>query len=183
MYSPDEYEILAEVCSVACITILSIIFGRKVASIEGRIYYIRALLLILYGCSWAVALIGCMLTSTNNGNSISCSLSFFNISLIYTITKIVLYLYWIEKVIIKWASWLLIWRLTPLYSYISSPCQKSPGSDPSPTTLMWFSCCRTLLWWYWWSTIVLSMLARTHHSTAGLVTAYLPPSLSLATMF
>jgi hypothetical protein len=108
MYSPDEYEILAEVCSVACITILSIIFGRKVASIEGRIYYIRALLLVLYGCSWAVALIGCMLTSTNNGNSISCSLSFFNISLIYTITKVVLYLYWIEKVTIKRTGWLLI---------------------------------------------------------------------------
>ncbi|KAI8340801.1 hypothetical protein BC941DRAFT_418209 [Chlamydoabsidia padenii] len=100
MYSPDEYEILAEVCSVACITVLSIIFGRKVASIEGRIYYIRGLLLTLYGCSWAIALIGCMLTSTNNGNSISCSFAFFNISLIYTVTKLVLYLYWIEKLYI-----------------------------------------------------------------------------------
>ncbi|ORZ12701.1 hypothetical protein BCR42DRAFT_419790 [Absidia repens] len=100
MYSPDEYEILAEVCSVACITILSIIFGRKVASIEGRVYYIRGLLLALYGCSWAIALIGCMLTSTNNGNSISCSLAFFNISLIYTVTKVILYLYWIEKLYI-----------------------------------------------------------------------------------
>ncbi|CAO3597351.1 unnamed protein product [Absidia cylindrospora] len=100
MYSPDEYEILAEVCSVSCITLLSIIFGRKVASIDGRMYYIRGLLLALYLCSWAVALIGCMLTSTNNGNTISCSIAFFNISLIYTITKIVLYLYWIEKLYI-----------------------------------------------------------------------------------
>ncbi|CAO3621689.1 unnamed protein product [Cunninghamella blakesleeana] len=100
MYSPDSYEILAEVCSVACITILSIIFGRKIASIEGRVYYIRGLLLFLYGFSWAIALIGCMVTSTNNGNSISCSLSFFNITLIYTLTKIILNLYWTEKLYI-----------------------------------------------------------------------------------
>lgn len=104
MYSPDEYEILAEVCSVSCITILSIIFGRKVASIEGRVYYIRGLLLALYICSWVVALLGCMFTSTNNGNSASCWLSFFNMSLIYTINKIILYLYWIEKVSQSYSS-------------------------------------------------------------------------------
>ncbi|KAI8336679.1 hypothetical protein BC941DRAFT_376533 [Chlamydoabsidia padenii] len=100
MYSPDGYEIVAEICSVACITIMSVIFGRKVASIEGRVYYIRGLLLALYICSWTVALIGCMVTSTNNANNVSCSLSFFNISLIYTVNKIILYLYWIEKMYI-----------------------------------------------------------------------------------
>lgn len=84
--------------SVACITIVSLIFGRKLASIDGPIHYVRALLLILYGLSWAFNLIACMLTSTNNGNFISCVMTQFNVALIGTATKVVLYLYFIEKV-------------------------------------------------------------------------------------
>ncbi|ORX55589.1 hypothetical protein DM01DRAFT_1362583 [Hesseltinella vesiculosa] len=97
MYSPDEYEILAEACSVACISIISTLFGRKLTSYDNKFYYIRTLLLLLYTLSWIITLIGCMLTSTNNGNTVSCSFSFFNMSLIYTVTKILLYLYWTEK--------------------------------------------------------------------------------------
>ncbi|CAO3669880.1 hypothetical protein G6F70_001010 [Rhizopus microsporus] len=100
MYSPDQWEILSEVNSVTCITIVSLIFGRKLASIEGPIHYARALLLILYGLSWAFNLIACMLTSTNNGNFISCVMTHFNVALIATGTKIVLYLYFIEKIYI-----------------------------------------------------------------------------------
>lgn len=98
MYSPDKWEILAEVNSVACITIVSLIFGRKIASIDGPIQYVRGLLLALYGLSWAFNLIACMLTSTNNGNSISCLLTFYNVAIVYTASKIVLYLYFTEKV-------------------------------------------------------------------------------------
>jgi hypothetical protein len=98
MYSPDAYEILAEVNSVTCITVLSLIFGRKIASIDGPIHYVRGLLLALYGLSWVFNLIACMLTSTNNGNSISCILTVFNCTIIFTATKTALYLYFIEKV-------------------------------------------------------------------------------------
>jgi hypothetical protein len=98
MYSPDQWEILAEVNSVTCITIVSLIFGRKLASIDGPIHYVRALLLVLYGLSWAFDLIACMLTSTNNGNYISCVMTNFNTAIIYTIAKCVLYLFFIEKV-------------------------------------------------------------------------------------
>jgi hypothetical protein len=99
MYSPDDYEIISEVNSVTCITILSLIFGRKLASIDGSIHYVRGLLLLLYGLSWAFNLIACMLTSTNNGNFLSCVLTNFNCAVIYTSAKVVLYLYFIEKVI------------------------------------------------------------------------------------
>lgn len=98
MYSPDQWEILAEVNSVACITIVSLIFGRKLASIDGPIHYVRGLLLVLYGFSWAFNLIACMLTSTNNGNFISCVLTHFNVAIIYTASKVALYLYFIEKI-------------------------------------------------------------------------------------
>lgn len=101
MYSPDQWEILAEVNSVTCITIVSLIFGRKLASIDGPVHYVRGLLLVLYGVSWAFNLIACMLTSTNNGNFISCSLTYYNVAILYTASKVVLYLYFIEKVILN----------------------------------------------------------------------------------
>lgn len=98
MYSPDQWEILAEVNSVTCITIVSLIFGRKLASIDGPVHYVRGLLLVLYGVSWAFNLIACMLTSTNNGNFISCALTYYNVAILYTASKVVLYLYFIEKI-------------------------------------------------------------------------------------
>ncbi|CAO3615816.1 unnamed protein product [Cunninghamella echinulata] len=97
MYSPDFYEIVSEIVSVSCITLLSLFFGRKVAAIDGPVYYVRGLLLLLYGLSWAFDLISCMAISTNNGNYISCMIGLFNCVFLHTLTKIVLYLYFIEK--------------------------------------------------------------------------------------
>lgn len=98
MYSPDSLEIIAEILMVTCITALSLVFGRKIASIEGPVRYIRGLLLLFYGLSWAFDLISCMSSSTNNGNYISCLVGFFNCVILHTVTKVVLYLYFTEKV-------------------------------------------------------------------------------------
>ncbi|KAJ8660543.1 hypothetical protein O0I10_003589 [Lichtheimia ornata] len=98
MYSPDQYEIVSEINSVACVTAVSLIFGRKIAAVDGPIYYVRGLILTLYGLTWAFDLIACMLVSTNNGNYISCTLGFFNCVLFYTFAKIMLYLYFTEKI-------------------------------------------------------------------------------------
>ncbi|KAI8147955.1 hypothetical protein BJV82DRAFT_594056 [Fennellomyces sp. T-0311] len=100
MYTPDKFEIISEINSVGCITAISLIFGRKIAGIEGPVYYVRALLLAMYALTWAFDLISCMLVSTNNGNYISCILGFFNCILTYTFAKIMLYLYFIEKIYI-----------------------------------------------------------------------------------
>ncbi|KAI8331358.1 hypothetical protein BC941DRAFT_463234 [Chlamydoabsidia padenii] len=97
MYSPDNLEIISEIIIVSCITALSLFFGRKIASIEGPVRYIRGLLLLLYGLSWAFDLISCMSSSTNNGNYISCLVGFFNCVILHTVTKVVLYLYFAEK--------------------------------------------------------------------------------------
>ena len=98
MYSPDELEIVSEIISVGCITAVSLLFGRKAASIERPVYYIRGLLLGLYTATWAFNIIACMATSTNNGNMISCMLSLYNCIVVYNIAKILLYLYFVEKV-------------------------------------------------------------------------------------
>ncbi|CDS12065.1 hypothetical protein LRAMOSA04260 [Lichtheimia ramosa] len=100
MYTPDAYEIVAEVISVICVTIVSLLFGRKIASIERPLYYIRGLLLTLYSTMWTFDIITCMANSTNNGNYISCGVSIFNCIIVYTIVKIVLYLYFVEKIYI-----------------------------------------------------------------------------------
>ncbi|KAI9263210.1 hypothetical protein BDA99DRAFT_509587 [Phascolomyces articulosus] len=100
MYSPDDYEIMSEINSVACVTAISLILGRKVASIDGPIYYVRGLLLAMYSLTLAFDIIACMLVSTNNGNYISCSLGFFNCIFIYTFAKLALYLYFVEKIYI-----------------------------------------------------------------------------------
>lgn len=99
MYSPDNQEIISEVIAVACVTIISLLFGRKAAGIERPVCYIRALLLALYGATWVFNIIACMATSTNNGNYISCSLSLYNSIVVYCLAKVLLYLYFIEKVI------------------------------------------------------------------------------------
>ncbi|KAI9490978.1 hypothetical protein BDB00DRAFT_522316 [Zychaea mexicana] len=100
MYVPDVYEILSEINSVACVTAISLILGRKVASIDGPIYYVRGLLLVMYSLTLAFDIIACMLVSTNNGNFVSCILGFFNCVLLYTFAKLALYLYFIEKIYI-----------------------------------------------------------------------------------
>ncbi|KAI8369287.1 uncharacterized protein BYT42DRAFT_549003 [Radiomyces spectabilis] len=125
MYSPDNQEIISEIVSVACITAISLVFGRKVASIDGPVLYIRSLLLVLYGLTWAFNLISCMLISTNNGNYISCILGLFNCVFVYTLTKMILYLYFIEKIYIisvpnasRFKSPLYIFNLVLLTPYL-----------------------------------------------------------------
>ncbi|KAI7849991.1 hypothetical protein BDC45DRAFT_447641 [Circinella umbellata] len=100
MYTPDDLEIVSEIISVACITAVSLLFGRKAASIERPVYYIRGLLLGLYTATWAFNIIACMATSTNNGNFVSCALSLYNCIIVYNIAKLFLYLYFIEKIYI-----------------------------------------------------------------------------------
>ncbi|KAI7851697.1 hypothetical protein BDC45DRAFT_467132 [Circinella umbellata] len=100
MYTPDNYEIISEINSVACVTAISLILGRKIASVDGPIYYVRGLLIIMYSLTLAFDLIACMLVSTNNGNYVSCMLGFFNCVILYTSAKIALYLYFVEKIYI-----------------------------------------------------------------------------------
>ncbi|KAI9313983.1 hypothetical protein BX666DRAFT_2159624 [Dichotomocladium elegans] len=98
MYTPDSQEIVSEITAVACITVISLLFGRMVASIEKPIYFIRGVMLALYSIAWAFAVIACMANSTNNGNYVSCSLSLYNCIIAYAITKMLAYLYFVEKI-------------------------------------------------------------------------------------
>ncbi|KAI9323523.1 hypothetical protein BX666DRAFT_72390 [Dichotomocladium elegans] len=100
MYTPDKWEILSEINSVGCITIVSLIFGRKIAGVEGPIVYVRSLTLVFYLLVWIFQLIACMAVSTNNGNHLSCMLGFFTASVVYMLARISLCLYFMEKIYI-----------------------------------------------------------------------------------
>lgn len=98
MFAPDKWEILSEVNSTFCITLVCFFLGRKISSAQGPTHYARILVTSLFVVSWAFNLISTLLVSTNNNNFISCSLSIFICITLYAISKIFIYLFLIEKV-------------------------------------------------------------------------------------
>ncbi|KAI8583077.1 hypothetical protein K450DRAFT_224097 [Umbelopsis ramanniana AG] len=98
MFSPDKWEVLSEINSVLCITIVCFFLGRKLSSQQGPAHYARILVLSLFSVSWAFNLISTLLVSTNNNNILSCSLSIFMCITLYAMSKILIYLFLIEKI-------------------------------------------------------------------------------------
>lgn len=98
MFSPDKWEILSEINSVLCITLVCFFLGRKLSSSQGPAHYARVLVMALFTCSWAFNLITTLLVSTNNNNIISCTLSIFMCITLYAMSKIMIYLFLIEKI-------------------------------------------------------------------------------------
>ncbi|GAB5587277.1 hypothetical protein Unana1_02177 [Umbelopsis nana] len=98
MFAPDKWEILSEVNSTFCITLVCFFLGRKISSAQGPTHYARILVTSLFVVSWAFNLTSTLLVSTNNNNFISCSLSIFICITLYAISKIFIYLFLIEKI-------------------------------------------------------------------------------------
>ncbi|KAF9900357.1 hypothetical protein EC991_007449 [Linnemannia zychae] len=62
------------------------------------INYARGLVISLYINSWTFSLISAMLVQTNNFNAISCTLSVYMCITLYALSKIIIYLFLMEKV-------------------------------------------------------------------------------------
>ncbi|KAF9918319.1 hypothetical protein BX616_009425 [Lobosporangium transversale] len=78
---------------------MSVLFGRKTSSTSmANINYARGLVISLYIVSWGFTTIAAILTSTNRGNIISCTISIFVCLSLYAMSKIIIYLFLIEKV-------------------------------------------------------------------------------------
>ncbi|KAG0224921.1 hypothetical protein BGX31_007822, partial [Mortierella sp. GBA43] len=91
--------ILALLISLGCITVMSVLFGRKTAGTKlSRINYARGLVIALYLVSWMFSLIATHLTQTNNYNVVSCTMSIYSCILLYAFSKIIIYLFLMEKV-------------------------------------------------------------------------------------
>ncbi|KAI7819320.1 hypothetical protein BC939DRAFT_479678 [Gamsiella multidivaricata] len=99
MYQPDVEESVSLFISLICISLMSVLFGRKTAGTKlGAINYARGLVIALYLISWAFSLIATMLAQTNNYNIVSCTMSIYICIILYAISKIVIYLFLMEKV-------------------------------------------------------------------------------------
>ncbi|KAG0325670.1 hypothetical protein BGZ99_000318 [Dissophora globulifera] len=99
MYTPDPEETVSLFLSLACITFVSVLFGRKTAGTKlNSINYARGLVVALYIVSWSFSLVAAMLVETNNFNLISCTLSIYSCIVLYAMSKIFIYLFLMEKV-------------------------------------------------------------------------------------
>ena len=78
---------------------MSVLFGRKTSSTSlANINYARGLVVSLYIVSWAFTTIAAVLTSTNFVNIVSFTVSIFVCLSLYAASKILIYLFLIEKV-------------------------------------------------------------------------------------
>ncbi|KAF8975309.1 hypothetical protein BGZ52_009039 [Haplosporangium bisporale] len=78
---------------------MSLLFGRKTAGTRlATINYARGLVISLYLVSWSFSFMATMLVQTNNDNQTSCSLSIFTCIILYAFSKIIIYLFLMEKV-------------------------------------------------------------------------------------
>ncbi|KAF9305893.1 hypothetical protein BGZ74_008456 [Mortierella antarctica] len=78
---------------------MSVLFGRKTAGTKlATVNYARGLVISLYLVSWAFSLIAAMLVQTNNFNAISCTMSVYSCIVLYAFSKIIIYLFLMEKV-------------------------------------------------------------------------------------
>lgn len=78
---------------------MSVLFGRKTAGTKlATVNYARGLVISLYMISWAFSLIAAMLVQTNNYNLVSCTMSVYLCIALYAFSKIIIYLFLMEKV-------------------------------------------------------------------------------------
>ncbi|KAG0211822.1 hypothetical protein BGX33_004015 [Mortierella sp. NVP41] len=78
---------------------MALLFGRKTAGTRwGTINYARGLVIALYLVSWSFSFMATILVQTNNRNYVSCVISIFSCIGLYAGSKIIIYLFLMEKV-------------------------------------------------------------------------------------
>ncbi|KAG0207399.1 hypothetical protein BGX28_001338 [Mortierella sp. GBA30] len=78
---------------------MSILFGRKTVGTNlNTMNYARGLVVSLYLNSWMFSLVAAMLVQTNNFNEVSCTVSVYSCITLYVLSKIIIYLFLMEKV-------------------------------------------------------------------------------------
>ncbi|KAF9147405.1 hypothetical protein BG015_010966 [Linnemannia schmuckeri] len=110
-YQPETVEILSLFISLLCITVMSLLFGRKTAGTRiGNINYARGLVIMLYFLSWLFSVIAAVLVQTNNRNQTSCTLSILVCIVLYASSKVVIYLFLTERVYVVTAVGVTRWN-------------------------------------------------------------------------
>ncbi|KAF9175545.1 hypothetical protein BGX21_003018 [Mortierella sp. AD011] len=127
--TPDHEETGGLFLSLVAISVMALLFGRKISSTNfSSLNYARALVVILNVVSWLFSFSSALLAQTNNGNHVSCDLSIFFCISLYASSKILIYLFLMERVhvvtaigVTRWNSKLFrfnILLLTPYFGII-----------------------------------------------------------------
>ncbi|KAK5814667.1 hypothetical protein F5H01DRAFT_394195 [Linnemannia elongata] len=96
---PDIDETISLLVSLGCITLMSTLFGRKTAGTRmTNINYARGLVIALYLISWMFSFMATQLVQTNDYNMVSCVISIYTCIALYAGSKIIIYLFLMEKV-------------------------------------------------------------------------------------
>ncbi|KAK4513668.1 uncharacterized protein ATC70_005672 [Mucor velutinosus] len=96
---PDILEIISELVSLFCITVLATAIGSKTYGETLRsINYGRFMVIMLYLTSWAFAYTSAVVVSTNNNNMTSCTLGMLACDIFYAGSKIIIYAWLIERI-------------------------------------------------------------------------------------
>ncbi|KAF9308067.1 hypothetical protein BGZ91_007982, partial [Linnemannia elongata] len=96
---PDIDETISLLVSLGCITLMSTLFGRKTAGTRmTNINYARGLVIALYLISWLFSFMATQLVQTNDYNMVSCVISIYTCIALYAGSKIIIYLFLMEKV-------------------------------------------------------------------------------------
>ncbi|KAF9328335.1 hypothetical protein BG006_008469 [Podila minutissima] len=99
MNQPDAPESISLFISLSCISVMALLFGRKTSATKiNSINYARGLVVALYLVSWMFSVIAAMLVQTNNYNTLSCELSILSCIALYAMSKVIIYLFLMEKV-------------------------------------------------------------------------------------
>ncbi|KAI9016315.1 hypothetical protein CLU79DRAFT_819962 [Phycomyces nitens] len=99
LVGPDVLEIVSEVISLTCITVLAVAMGSKTYGEQIKtVNYGRVLVILLYFLSWAFATTSVVLVSTNNNNMISCTLAMLTCDIFYAGSKVAIYAWLVERV-------------------------------------------------------------------------------------
>ena len=78
---------------------MSTLFGRKTAGTKmSNINYARGLVIALYLVSWMFSFMATQLVQTNDNNMVSCVISIYTCIALYAGSKIIIYLFLMEKV-------------------------------------------------------------------------------------
>ncbi|KAI9244009.1 hypothetical protein BDA99DRAFT_529537 [Phascolomyces articulosus] len=96
---PDGGELASKIVSLISVGAMAMLFGIKTFNVQFKyLTYSRWLVLLLYIISWGFTCAGMLFVTTNNGNYLSCFLSEMACDIFYSATKIIIYMWLIEKV-------------------------------------------------------------------------------------
>ncbi|ORZ02840.1 hypothetical protein BCR43DRAFT_431467 [Syncephalastrum racemosum] len=97
--NPDHLEIMTEFINLFCLSVLAAALGSKTTTKRLRpVNYGRTLVILVYFFSWAFAATAVLVISTNYKNYVSCTVGMLACDIFYAGSKIVCYLWLIERV-------------------------------------------------------------------------------------